>query len=141
MASQGTILEVLEIFADYYRREPSDGTVKLYMRRLSELDDDILLEAAELCTDKHTFFPRINEIRAQYELIAERGKHDRRTAYWQAMTLFNDCLAGDVTDAELERDASWKWVRRHGGSDVQEAVDTVLVDEPRILQWLQCFEA
>ena len=111
------ITKLLDAFPNFSPRNLK-GTITTYSAALSDIPEWLLSRAVDEHIKTSKFFPAIAELRQLSERLSNTRDLEHAqpgteipewnpATYWQAMSLFNDSLAGEVTDADLRRNVNW----------------------------------
>jgi hypothetical protein len=125
MATEKTILNKLHDLAAAYPQQAeriSQNMIDLWQRMMADIPEDIFIKAVDNHIAASKWLPSVAEIREAGTKIV---KHDAGSnpkpfdtgqpgdGLWEmAMGDFNDCLAGVITDAQLEASRPWGWYQR-----------------------------
>lgn len=94
------------------------GTLEIYSQKLSDIPEWLLAKAVDEHIKTSKFFPSVSELRELAKRLANTADLEQAhpaaeipawstEVYWQAMSLFNDSLAGVIEEPVLRRDVNW----------------------------------
>ena len=114
---QSEINKLLDAFPNFSPRNLK-GTITTYSAALSDIPEWLLSQAVDEHIKTSKFFPAVSELRDAARRLANTPDVEQAQpkieiptwsldVYWQAMSLFNDGLAGEIQEPQLRRDVNW----------------------------------
>lgn len=112
-----SITKLLDAYPSFNPRNIK-GTVATYSAALTDIPEWLLDQAVDEHIKTSKFFPSVAELREVSKKLSNTTdlQHAQPETeipawsldvYWQAMSLFNDSLVGEVTDADMRRNVNW----------------------------------
>jgi pterin-4a-carbinolamine dehydratase len=117
MTVKTEISRLLDAYPNFTPRN-AKGTIDTYVMHLSDIPEWLLSQAVDEHIKTSKFFPSVAELRDLAKRLANTADIEHAhpaveiptwsvDVYWQAMSLMNDSLAGEITEAELRRNVNW----------------------------------
>lgn len=117
MSIKTEITRLLDAYPNFTPRNPA-GTIETYIANLEDIPEWLLAKAVTEHIKTSKFFPSVSELRDLATKLhgsnyLEGAQPDAKIpewstdVYWEAMSLFNDSLAGEITEESLRRNVNW----------------------------------
>jgi hypothetical protein len=113
MANELETLTFLDYLEEFYGKTYNEQQREMLDLILQDAPAEHLQSVRESLCINQKWLPRPAEIKeAVLAAQGDRDPYHPRASYWQAMDLFNACLAGEIDDRSLETDRSWQLYKR-----------------------------
>ena len=128
----------IQFLIDQYDKDMTDGQLDFWIEALSEYTPETLKRASMSVVKSSKWLPKL----AEFIQICEHEKFNDPSyniSIWDSsMELLGKNLRGEITDQQLETDASWQWYKRQSpGVDMDEYAELRTKSDVEVAEWMQ----
>ncbi len=129
------VLNTIAFLTEQYNQDMNDSQLDFWIDALEEYHPASLRKAAVEIVKRQKWMPKLSEFIDLVQRAEETGPAADVLNWTYAMILLGRNLRGEISDAELERNDSWKWfMARQPAFDLNDPV--LIKSDEEVRQWM-----